>query len=99
MSTAILASPAMAFDGSAAAHGANGKGSLGFSGRLQIRNFCNRPAHGMNRARQSELLETVATGALKNHFVAMAPGRLIDDPGNTEPVDRDEAVDVGVVAE
>ncbi len=86
-------------DGGAATNGADRKRGLGLGGRLQIGDFCYRAAHGMDRARQSELLERVAAGALENHLVAMASGRLVDDAGDAEPVDRDEAVDIGVVAE
>src|SRR3954466_13209967 len=52
--------PGLAGDGvdrRAAAHGAYGEGRLGIGGRLQIRNFCDRPAHGMGRARQAEFLK------------------------------------------
>jgi hypothetical protein len=60
---------------------------------------CRSEIFAIARARQSELLETVAAGARKNHFVAMAPSRLIDHRGDAKPVDRDEAVDVSMVAE
>jgi hypothetical protein len=53
----------------------------------------------MDRARQAELLEAVTAGPLEGHFVAVASGRLIDDLGNAETVDRNESVDVGVIAE
>jgi hypothetical protein len=53
----------------------------------------------MDRARQAEFLKAVAAGPLEDHLVAVAAGRLIDDAGDAEPVDRDEAVDVGVIAE
>ena len=38
-------------------------------------------------------------GPCEDHLVAMAAGRLVDDAADAEPVDRDEAVDVLVVAE
>src|SRR5206468_8833665 len=71
----------------------------GIGWRLQLPDLCNRPSHGMDRARQSELLERVPAGALESKLVAMAAGRLVDDAGNPEPVDRDESVDIGMIAE
>jgi hypothetical protein len=53
----------------------------------------------MDRARQSELLDRVAAGALERELVAVAAGRLIDDMGDAEPVNRDEAADISVIAE
>ena len=41
----------------------------------------------------------MAAGTLEDHLVAVAAGRLVDDAADAEPVDRDEAVDVLVVAE
>ena len=52
-------------DRGAAAHGADGKGGLGIGRRLQIRDFGDRAAHGVDRARQSELLEGVTAGPVK----------------------------------
>ena len=53
----------------------------------------------MDRARQAELLEGVAARPLEDHLVTMAAGGLVDDAVDLEPVDGDEAVDVGVIAE
>ena len=99
MSTAILRFGGDGVDRGAAAHGADGKGGLGIGRRLQFGDFGDRAAQRMGRARQAELLERVAAGALEGELVAMAAGRLVDDAGDAEPVDRDEAVDIGVIAE
>ena len=72
---------------------------LGSDRRLQIGDFCNGAAHGVNRARQSELLEGVGVGTPEDHLEAVASRRLIDDAADTQSVDRDEAVNVGVIAE
>ncbi len=41
----------------------------------------------------------MTAGPPEGEFIAVAAGPLIDDAGDAEPVDRDETVDIGVVAE
>ena len=98
MSTAIRASAAMALTEVPPLTVPTVKVVLGSDGGLQLGDLRDRPAHGVDRARQAEFLERVAAGALEDHLVAMAAGRLVDDAADAEPVDRDEAVDVAVVA-
>src|SRR5437879_3665763 len=63
------------------------------------RKFSRLHAHGMNRARQSEFLKTMTAGAFKSEQVAMASGALVDHAGDTETIDRYEAINIGVVPE
>jgi hypothetical protein len=41
----------------------------------------------------------MAARPLEDHLIAVASGRLIDNAGDAEAVDRNKTVDVGVVAE
>ena len=59
----------------------------------------DRASHGVYGARQAEFLKAVAARSAEDHLVAKASGRAIDHAGDAEAVDRDEPVDVAVVAE
>jgi hypothetical protein len=52
----------------------------------------------MDSAGQAEFLKTVAARSSKDHLVAKASGTAIDHARDAEAVDRDEAIDVAVVA-
>ena len=99
MSTAIRASAAMALTEVPPLTVPTVNVVLGSDGRLQTpRSLRSRgPWHGSRSAIRTP--EGVSAGALEGELVAMAAGRLVDDAGDAEPVDRDEAVDIGVIAE
>src|SRR2546430_14010398 len=64
-----------------------------------FRSLRDRPSHGVDRARQAEGAEAVAARPLEDRLVAMAAGRAVDDAPYPVAVQRNEAVDIRVVAE
>jgi len=66
---------------------------------LDIGDFCDGAAHRVNRARLAEIIEAVPARAFEADLGAPAAAGLIDDAVNAHLVDRDETIDVGVVAE
>ena len=86
-------------DRRAAAHRADRECRLRLGRRFEVGDSGDRASHGVYGARQAEFLKAVAARSAEDHLVAKASGRAIDHAGDAEAVDRDEAVDVAVVAE
>ena len=73
MSTAIRASAAMALTEVPPLTVPTVKVVLGSDGGLQLGDFRDRPAHGVDGARQAELLEGMPAGTLEDHLIAWLP--------------------------
>ena len=86
-------------DGGAATDGADRKSGFRIARPPDIGDLCDGAAHRVDRARLAEIIEAVAARAFEGDLITPAAAGLIDNPVNAHLVDRDEAVDVRVVAE
>ena len=72
---------------------------LGLVGGYQVADFRHRAAHRVYRAGQAKSGKAVSARSLETHHEAMAAGGGVDDASQAHAVERDETVDILVVAE